>query len=147
MTGKFRKLLMVALVAASLLGGHQAFPGPVHALEGVNRLGSVGLQVVPTSTGELAILRVPAGTPAAKAGLRPGDLIVQIDGFPLVGSDFAAVVSQHLWGVEGSSVTIHYLRPGEAGRRSSVLRRVAGDPKLTVSPTVNNGMVQPGGTR
>lgn len=107
------------------------------------RLGSVGLQVVPTATGELVVLQVPPGTPAATAGIKPGDLIVRIGEFPLAGSDFADVVAKHLWGPEGSQVTVHYLRPGESGRKSTTLRRGALDPKLTVTPAVHNGAGQP----
>jgi C-terminal processing protease CtpA/Prc len=109
---------------------------PASGAENVSRLGSVGLQVVPTATGELVVLQLAQGTPAARSGLKPGDLIVQIDDFPLAGSDFAEVVAQRLWGVEGSPVVIHYLRPGEAGRKMVSLRRVAADPKLTVTPAV-----------
>lgn len=128
-------LLMVLLSTLCCL----AAPGQLVAAENTGKLGSVGLQVVPTATGELAVLQIPAGTPAASSGMRPGDLIVQIGDFPLAGSDFAEVVSRHLWGAEGSQVTIHYLRPGEKGRKSATLRRAAADPKLTVTPAARNG--------
>lgn len=124
-------------------------PGQLNAAESSGKLGSVGLQVVPTATGELAVLQVLAGTPAASSGMRPGDLIVRIDDFPLAGSDFAEVVSRHLWGPEGSRVVIHYLRPGEKGHKSAALKRAAADPKLTVTPAVRNGegAQKPGGTK
>lgn len=121
-----------------------AVPGLATAAEASRKLGSVGLQVVPTATGELVVLQVPAATPAAASGIRPGDLIVQIDGFPLAGSEFADVVSHRLWGDEGSQVAIHYLRPGEAGKKLVTLRRAAADPKLTVSPAVLNGTAPKG---
>jgi C-terminal processing protease CtpA/Prc len=133
--------VVINLVLACLL---VAVPG-VPAAENASKLGTVGLQVVPTATGELAVLQVPDGTPAARAGFKPGDLIVQIDSFPLLGSDFAKVVSQHLWGAEGSTVTIHYLRPGEAGRKTVTLRRATADPQLTVSPAVRNNAPPQGG--
>ena len=124
-------------------------PGLPGAAENSGKLGSVGLQVVPTATGELVVLQVPAGTPEASSGMRPGDMIVQIGDFPLAGSDFAKVVSQHLWGPEGSRIVIHYLRPGETGRKTATLKRAAADPKLTVSPAVRNGegVSKPGGTQ
>lgn len=109
-----------------------------------SRLGSVGLQVVPTATGELAVLQVPAGTPAAASGIRPGDLIVKIGDLPLAGSDFADVVAKHLWGPEGSRVVIQFLRPGEAGRHTVTLQRGVADPRLTVSPAARNGTVNKG---
>lgn len=107
--------------------------------EDKGKLGSVGLQVVPTASGELVVLSISPGAPAAASGIRPGDLIVRIADFSLAGSDFADVVSRHLWGPEGSQVVIHYLRPGEAGRKSVTLTRAATDPRLTVSPAVRNG--------
>lgn len=130
-----RLLPSILLALCCCLGA----PGQLPAADNSGKLGSVGLQVVPTATGDLVVLQVPAGTPAASSGMRPGDLIVQIDEFPLAGSDFADVIAHHLWGAEGSQVTLHYLRPGEKGRKSATLRRAAADPKLTVSPTVRNG--------
>lgn len=112
------------------------------AEKGDSRLGSVGLQVVPTATGELVVLQVPPGTPAAASGIKPGDLIVKIGELPLAGSDFADVVAKHLWGPEGSRVTLQFFRPGEVGRHSVSLQRGAADPRLTVSPSISNG---PGG--
>jgi C-terminal processing protease CtpA/Prc len=127
------------LLAALLLGCGLLAAALAAGAENASRLGSVGLQVVPTATGELVVLQVPPGAPAARADIRPGDLIVQIDDFALAGSDFAEVVAQRLWGVEGSAVVIHFLRPGVAGRKTLTLRRAVADPKLTVSPAVRNG--------
>jgi len=85
--------------------------------------GGVGLQVVPTIKGELVVLNVIQGSPAAEGGLLPGDLIVRVDDFPLEGSDFTDVVSRYLWGEAGTEVTLTYLRPGEKGVHSATLRR------------------------
>jgi len=128
-----------------VLAGVLLWSGLAAGAEQGSRLGSVGLQVVPTATGELVVLQLVAGAPAARSGLKPGDLLVQIDDFPLAGSDFAEVVSKHLWGEEGSTVLIHYLRPGETGRKTVSMRRAAADPKLTVSPAVRNGPAAKGG--
>jgi len=101
--------------------------------------GGVGLQVVPTSTGELVVLNVLQDAPAAQEGLVPGDLIFQVDDFALKGSDFGKVISEHLWGPVGSKVEIFYRRPGVAGDKSVVLQRTKMNPRLTVSPTVQSG--------
>jgi C-terminal processing protease CtpA/Prc len=142
---RYVRLFLVLLPMLGCLGAS----GQPAAAESGGKLGSVGLQVVPTATGELVVLQIPAGTPAAASGMRPGDLIVQIDDFALAGSDFAEVVAHHLWGMEGSQVTLHYLRPGEKGRKVATLRRSAADPKLTVSPAVRNGAggQNPGGKK
>jgi len=137
---RFRQFLLGALLVGGL-----CLPGAAHAAGNASRLGSVGLQVVPVATGELVVVQLPEGAPAARAGLRPGDLLVQIDDFPLAGSDFAEVVAKRLWGEEGSTVTIHYLRPGVVGRKTLTLRRAAAAPKLTVSPAVGNGVPAQGG--
>ena len=134
-------LFLMSLLLVSVL----LLPSPAIAAENASKLGSVGLQVVPVATGELVVLQLTAGAPAARSELKPGDLLVQIGDFPLAGSDFAEVVSKHLWGVEGSAVVIYYLRPGETGRKSVTLRRAAADPKLTVSPAVRNGPAAKGG--
>lgn len=101
--------------------------------------GGVGLQVVPTITGDLVVLNVLEDAPAAKKGVLPGDLIFQVDDFPLQGSDFGVVVSEHLWGPVGSNVELFYRRPGVAGVSRVVLERSSIDPRLTVTPTALHG--------
>jgi len=106
------------------------------------RFGGVGLQVVPTITGELVVLNVLEKTPASEKGVLPGDLIFQVDDFPLQGSDFGVVVSEHLWGPVDSQVEIFYRRPGIAGVSRVVLKRSSLDPRLTVTPTAQNGSMK-----
>ena len=106
------------------------------------RFGGVGLQVVPTITGELVVLNVLEETPASEKGVLPGDLIFQVDDFPLQGSDFGVVVSEHLWGPVDSQVEIFYRRPGVAGVSRVVLKRSSLDPRLTVTPAVQNGSMK-----
>ena len=106
------------------------------------RFGGVGLQVVPTITGELVVLNVLEGTPASEKGVLPGDLIFQVDDFPLQGSDFGVVVSEHLWGPVDSQVEIFYRRPGLAGVSRVILKRSSLDPRLTVTPAAQNGSMK-----
>lgn len=109
--------------------------------------GGVGLQVVPTINGDLVILNVLKGAPAAEKGLEPGDLVFQVDDFVLHGSEFGKVVSEHLWGVVGSTVTLHFRRPGVAGDRQVEIVRTSMDPHLTVTPTVRDSGKDPGEMR
>lgn len=104
--------------------------------------GGVGLQVVPTITGELVVLNVLEETPASENGVLPGDLIFQVDDFPLQGSDFGVVVSEHLWGPVDSQVEIFYRRPGVVGVSRVVLKRSSIDPRLTVTPAAQNGSMK-----
>lgn len=101
--------------------------------------GGVGLQVVPTIDGDLVVLNVLQGAPAAQKGIQPGDLIFQVNLFSLQGSDFGKVVSEHLWGPVGSTVVLHYRRPGVDGAKQVEIRRSAIDPRLTVTPTAKGG--------
>lgn len=108
----------------------------VHAEEQV--FGGVGLQVVPTVDGDLVVLNVLDSSPAAVKGVQPGDLIYQVDDFVLKGSDFGTVVSKHLWGAVGTSVVLHYRRPGQYGNRQVEIVRINIDPRLTVTPSVQD---------
>lgn len=109
--------------------------------------GGVGLQVVPTINGDLVVLNVVKDAPAAQKGVLPGDLIFQVDDFPLQGSDFGKVISEHLWGPVGSSVELFYRRPGVAGVNRVVLKRTTIDPRLTVTPTVKSGLPGSNGSK
>ncbi len=111
----------------------------VSAFAEEKQFGGVGLQGVPTIIGDLVVLNVLENAPAAEKGLKPGDLIFQVDDFPLLGSDFGRVVSEHLWGPVGSFVELFYHRPGVTGVNRVVVQRSTIDPKLTVTPTVQNG--------
>ena len=87
--------------------------------------GSIGIQVVPISTGELSVLHVIDGSPARQAGLLPGDLIIAVDKKSMQGSDFEQVTRSSLWGSVGSPVSLVWLRPGVVGTMEATLKRVA----------------------
>jgi carboxyl-terminal processing protease len=80
----------------------------------------VGLDLAADPDG-LRVLDPLPGSPAEKAGLRKGDLVVSVDGAPLAGID-PAVGSAMLRGSPGSTVTIEVERPGE-GPRTLTLER------------------------
>jgi C-terminal processing protease CtpA/Prc len=87
--------------------------------------GGVGLQVVPIASGEIVVIAVLAKSPADKAKLRPGDLIIAVDGVALRGSKFADVTKSRLWGKAGTKVKLTWQRPGVAGKKSAQLVRTA----------------------
>jgi C-terminal processing protease CtpA/Prc len=128
---RFTAAIVASLLVLSCLTGTSVFAAD-------ESFGGVGLQVVPTITGDLVVLNVLEDAPAAAMGLLPGDLIFQVDDFPLQGSDFGKVISEHLWGAVGSSVELSFRRPGVAGVSKVVLQRSTIDPRLTVTPTVLN---------
>lgn len=100
--------------------------------------GSIGIQVVPISTGELSVLQVIDGSPAQQVGLLPGDLIIAVDGKSMQGSDFELVTRSSLWGRVGTSVFLVWLRPGVTGTIEATLKRVAisADIQLKLTPGV-----------
>ena len=109
---------------------------PVLSVADEKEFGSIGAQVVPTSSGEVVVLQLVSNAPADTAGLRPGDLIVEIDGVALRGLDFKTVTREHLWGFVGEPVNVVWLRPGEAGRKESKLVRVKIDRESLRHPDV-----------
>ena len=127
------RILNILIVAALVLSGFLALP----AFAEETPFGGVGLQVVPTINGDLVVLNVLKDAPASEEML-PGDLIFQVDDFPLQGSDFGKVISEHLWGPVGSSVEIFFRRPGMVGVSRVTLQRSTIDPRLTVTPSVKN---------
>ncbi len=131
----FQRLSALLLVGVLLIAGFLVTP----VLADDVQFGGVGLQVVPTINGNLVVLNVLENAPAAEKGLLPGDLIFQVDDFTLQGSDFGKVVSEHLWGPVGSFVELFYRRPGVVGVSRVVVQRSSIDPRLTVTPTVQNG--------
>lgn len=114
-----------------------------------NPIAGVGLQVVPTALGELVVLAVVEASPAAAAGIEPGDLIIAVDGHVLRGKEFADVVTNYLWGPVGSTTVLTLMRPGRPGEEKKKVERVvlkgAGGKKLPGVEMLMPGTV-PGAT-
>lgn len=70
----------------------------------------IGMQVAPRD-GRTIVLAPFVGSPAYKAGLRPGDVIVQVDDMPTDGLS-TAEVADRLKGPKGTVVRIKILREG-----------------------------------
>lgn len=72
--------------------------------------------------GQVVVTEPLVGSPAARAGLQPGDLILAVDGASTEGwsaEDLAARVR----GPEGTTVTLRVRRPADGGERELVLTR------------------------
>lgn len=102
----------------------------------INSAGTIGTTVVPTSVGHLVVLQVMKESPAARQGILPGDLIIEVNGFNLTGSDFSRVAKEKLWGKVGSDVELKVLRPGKEGVRTLHLKRATATEKPVVLPGV-----------
>ncbi len=82
----------------------------------------VGIWVRRTADGLLRIESVQSGSPAAGAGLRPGDVVTAVAGLPVAGRTVADVVDA-LWGRPGTSVSVRIERDGRP--LTDVLSRAA----------------------
>lgn len=118
--------LLITILCCLLIGQPlAAVAAPSAAPAKKTVAGGVGLQVVPIATGEVVVIAVLAKSPADKAKLRPGDLIVAVDGVALRGSKFTDVTKNRLWGKAGTKVKLTWQRPGVTGKKSAQLVRAA----------------------
>ena len=82
----------------------------------------VGVEIEQRPDRSLLVVAPIDGTPAQRAGLRAGDVIIAIDGQALA-AEGADAASRELRGPEGSQVTVTYLRMGEPLPRDLVITR------------------------
>ncbi|MEA2177457.1 MAG: carboxyl-terminal processing protease [Solirubrobacteraceae bacterium] len=103
-----------------------------------SRFSGVGLSVIGVEAG-LRITRVYDGSPAARAGLKPGDLVVEVDGKPLKGVPEDAAVSR-VKGPPGTEVELTVQRAKKTFERTVT--------RATVSiPVVESRMLRDDGTK
>jgi len=85
----------------------------------------IGVEIQPVTRGVL-VARVFHRSPAARAGLARGDVIVTVDGRPVAGGEpgrSAERAKEMILGPEGTAVTLGVLGPGEkAPRRVRIVR-------------------------
>lgn len=64
----------------------------------------------PNKRGPLVVMRVMEGSPAAKAGLERGDIVVAVNGAPVAGRDVAEIVRKDLRGPVGGPVRLTVIK-------------------------------------
>lgn len=112
------RVLMQSAIGALLadLDSHSAYlpADTASALDEImqGRYDGVGVEVEVRPDRSLRVIGVIDGSPAQRAGLRSGDVIVAIDDRP-VGSNHSGDPSQALRGAAGTIVRVSLLRPGE----------------------------------
>jgi carboxyl-terminal processing protease len=100
----------------------------------------VGLVVSGVPRG-LRVEHVVKGSPAAKAGIRPGELVVSVDGTSISGKSITAA-TEEIKGPEGTDVVLGVTRPPKRSERQVRLTRA----EVEV-PVVNSGLRSVGGRR
>lgn len=110
--------------------GHSYFLTPQEALEDaakyVGEDGYIGIGVSTNFRPDkswLYVLRVTPGGPAERAGIRPHDLLLKIDGKPAISADGVPQTSL-LRGDEGTTVRLTVRMPGKPEREVTVARAV-----------------------
>lgn len=98
----------------------------------------IGIEVELRKDKGLTIVAPIDGSPAAKAGLRSGDVITAIDGKPVKGNN-ANNASLGLRGKPGSMVRLNIARAGEAGNKEIIVMR-----ELIKLESVKARMLEPG---
>jgi carboxyl-terminal processing protease len=98
----------------------------------------VGVEIEQRADGSILVIAPIDGTPAQRAGLRPGDVIIAIDGQPLAKAG-ADAVSRDLRGEAGTTVTVTLLRSGEALPRDLEITR-----EIIRITSVSSRMLEPG---
>jgi carboxyl-terminal processing protease len=87
----------------------------------------------------LQIMKVYADSPAEKAGLKVGDLIIEVDGKSLIGEDLDVQVAK-VRGPEGSTATFTIVREGEPKPIKLDITRAKIAIKLVEAKLLDNGV-------
>ena len=98
----------------------------------------VGVEIEQRPDGSILVIAPIDGTPAQRAGLRAGDIIIAIDGQPLA-KDGADAVSRDLRGEAGTKVSVTLVRTGEAVPRELEITR-----EIIRVTSVSSRMLEPG---
>ncbi len=100
----------------------------------------IGLSIVPAKAG-LHVATVFPGSPAAKAGIDPGDTIVSVEGKSLAGVDSETAVAK-IKGPEGTQVTVGVVDAKTGKTREETLTRAQ-----VVLPNVSSQVKEVGGRK
>lgn len=108
----------ILTIIGMLLGFSTVFAG-----NSEKNFGGVGIDGVPRADGEIEVRQVVIGGPAQRGGIKPGDVIVSIDGKATRGSDFRQMVDRRLRGRAGTKVALLIYRPADKKKRRITLTR------------------------
>ena len=108
--------------------------------EGISgKFSGVGMEVQPGKGGSVLVVAPIEDSPAYKAGILSGDLIVSIDGRPVSEMRGLTEAVSLLRGKEGTEVRVTLTRTGESKPINKVLKRA-----VITSQSVKSKMIEPG---
>lgn len=102
-----------------------------------NQFSGIGAELGADSNGNVEIIAPIAGTPAAKAGLQPKDVITTINGISAAGLSPDAAVSK-IRGAAGTKVTLGILRDGKQQLSFTITRANITVPSVTTKMLPGN---------
>jgi len=107
--------------------GHSRFLSPLMVKEMAdmerNKFQGIGAEIQ-AKGGQILVVAPLDGSPAQRAGLKPGDVILQVDGLDIAGRPLEQVV-EAISGPAGTSLNLTILNPASARTRQVTLTRAA----------------------
>jgi carboxyl-terminal processing protease len=103
--------------------------------------GGIGAHILRNEEGEIVLDPIP-DNPAEKAGIRAGDVLIAIDGEPVVEDETVEQVAERIRGEKGTTVTLTIIHEGSVGQvdidvtRDDILIPSVSYRLLAQSPTV-----------
>ena len=98
----------------------------------------VGLDVA-VDAGKVTVVTPLDGAPAARAGIRPGDVVVSVDNVPVDGKNVEETVNR-MRGAPGTEVMLDVLRNGSGAPLRFALTRTAVQVRTVSSEYLGNGL-------
>lgn len=97
----------------------------------------IGAFVRENEEGFVEIVAPIEGQPAEAVGLRPGDLVLEVDGEDVVGQDFYAIIGK-VRGPRGTEVVIKILRPSTEEELTFTITRVSFEVPIVTTEMLDN---------
>jgi carboxyl-terminal processing protease len=88
------------------------------------KLNGIGVEIIQSSNHQTVVLAPVDGSPAQQAGVRPGDVILQVDGYPVSGLSLNHI-SAKMSGAAGQAVALTVSNPSDGRRREIKIVRAA----------------------
>jgi carboxyl-terminal processing protease len=88
------------------------------------KLNGIGIEIVQSTNRQAVIVAPLDGSPAQQAGVRPGDVILEVDGHPVTGLPMSHI-SAKISGNAGQPVALTVFNPSDGRRRDLIIVRAA----------------------